>query len=71
MRPVAEFFYEEEFGRTHTISALIGAIWQVKDNLSFDAGFRHAIVNGAGINEVRSGLTIGFPLKLLSGPHHR
>ncbi|MGA7596409.1 MAG: hypothetical protein WCB23_00985, partial [Pseudolabrys sp.] len=53
VRPVAEFFYEEEFGKAHTFSALIGAIWQVKDNLSFDVGFRHAIVNGAGVNEVR------------------
>ena len=68
VRPVAEFFYEEEFGEAHTFSALIGAIWQVKDNLSFDVGFRHAVVNGAGVNEVRAGLTIGFPLRLLSGP---
>jgi hypothetical protein len=67
VRPVAEFFYEEEFGQAHTYSALIGAIWQVKDNLSFDVGFRHAIVNGAGVNEVRAGLTIGFPLRVLSG----
>jgi hypothetical protein len=71
VRPVAEFFYEEEFGKAHTFSALIGAIWQVKDNLSFDVGFRHAIVNGAGVNEVRGGLTIGFPLRLLGGPLHR
>jgi hypothetical protein len=52
------------------LSALIGAIWQVKGNLSFDVGFRHA-VNGAGINEVRAGLTVGFPLRLLSGPLHK
>ena len=26
VRPVAEFFYEEEFGQAHTISGLIGAI---------------------------------------------
>jgi hypothetical protein len=71
VRPVAEFFYEEEFGQAHTFSALIGAIWQVKDNLSFDVGFRHAIVNGTGVNEVRAGLTIGFPLRLLSGPPHK
>jgi len=71
VRPVAEVFYEEEFGQAHTISALIGAIWQVKDNLSFDVGFRHAIVNGTGVNEVRAGLTIGFPLRLLSSPLHR
>src|SRR5262249_38363626 len=31
VRPVAEFFYEEEFGQAHTVSALVGAIWQGKD----------------------------------------
>src|SRR6476619_3909436 len=70
VRPVAEFFYEEEFGKAHTVSALVGAIWQVKDNLSFDVGFRHAITNGVNINEVRAGLTYGFPLRLL-GPSHK
>lgn len=68
VRPVAEFFYEEEFAQARTFSALIGAIWQVKDNLSFDVGFRHAIVNGTGVNEIRAGLTYGFPLRLLAGP---
>ena len=67
VRPVAEFFYEEEFGQAHTISGLIGAIWQVQDNLSFDVAFRHAKVNGAPVNEVRAGVTIGFPLRLLTG----
>jgi hypothetical protein len=71
VRPVAEFFYEEEFGQAHTFSALIGAIWQVKENLSFDVGFRHAIVNGTDVDEVRAGLTIGFPLRLLSSRLHR
>jgi hypothetical protein len=27
----------------------------VKDSLSFDVGFRHAITNGVNINEVRAG----------------
>jgi hypothetical protein len=49
VRPVAEFFYEEEFGKAHTISGLVGAIWQVQDNLSFDVAFRHAMVNGAPV----------------------
>jgi hypothetical protein len=70
VRPVAEFFYEEEFGRAQTISALVGAIWQVRDNLSFDVGFRHAITNGVSVNEVRAGLTFGFPLRFFSGPSH-
>jgi len=69
VRPVAEFFYEEEFGQAHTLSALVGAIWQVKDNLSFDVGFRHAITNGAHVNEIRAGLTIGFPLRFFTGPN--
>lgn len=67
VRPVAEFFYEEEFGQTRTISGLVGAIWRVQDNLSFDVGFRHALVNGAIVNEVRAGLTVGFPFQFLGG----
>src|SRR6202051_2054085 len=38
VRPVAEFFYENEFGKAETISGLIGLIWQVRDSLSFDVG---------------------------------
>ena len=68
IRPVAEFFYEEEFGQAHTLSALVGAIWQVRDDLSFDVGFRHAITNGAHVNEIRAGLTIGFPLRFFGAP---
>ena len=62
VRPVAEVFYEEEFGRAHNLSALVGAIWQVNDKLSFDVGFRHAITNGSDVNEIRAGLTVGFML---------
>jgi hypothetical protein len=29
VRPVSEFFYEEEFGVARKLSALVGAIWQV------------------------------------------
>jgi hypothetical protein len=68
VRPVAEVFYEEEFGRAHTISGLIGAIWQVRDNLSFDIGLRHAVTNGARVDEIRAGLTVGFPLRMLTAP---
>lgn len=67
VRPVAELFYEEEFGQTRTYSALVGAIWQVNDKLSFDVGFRHAITNGARVEEIRAGLTIGFPPQPLGG----
>src|SRR5258706_839370 len=63
VRPVAEFVYEKEFGQFDTISALIGLIWQVRDNLSFDVGLRHALTNGHSVNEMRAGLTFGFPLQ--------
>ena len=64
VRPVAEFFYENEFGKSETISGLIDLIWRVRDNLSFDIGLRHALTNGHPVNEVRTGLTFGFPLRM-------
>src|SRR5215831_8088701 len=67
VRPVAEFFYEEEIGQTRTISGLVGAIWQVKDNLSFDVGYRHALVNGHPVDEVRAGVTFGFTIPEFRG----
>jgi hypothetical protein len=30
----------------------------VKDSLSFDIGFCHAIIIGARVNEIRTGLTV-------------
>jgi len=71
VRPVAEFAYEEEFRRAHTVSALIGAIWRVHDTLSFDVAFRRASTNGMQANEVRAGLTIGFSVTSLNRPAHR
>ena len=68
VRPVAEFAYEEEFGHAHTASALIGAIWQVRDTLAFDVAFRRASTNGVHANEVRAGLTFGFSVTALSRP---
>ena len=67
VRPVAEVFYEEEFGQTHTVSALIGAIWQVRDNLAFDVGVRHAFTNGRPVDEIRAGVTYGFPVSFGGG----
>jgi hypothetical protein len=64
IRPVAEFFYEKEFRRSETISGLVGLIWRVRDNLSFDVGLRRALTNGHPVNEIRAGLTFGFPLQM-------
>jgi len=71
VRPVAEFFVERAFGQFSTVSALVGFIWQVRDNLSFDVGLRHALTNGHPVNEVRAGVTFGFPLRALDGPSGR
>jgi hypothetical protein len=67
IRPVAEVFYEREFSQSETISGLVGVIWRVRDNLSFDVGLRHALTNRRPVNEVRVGLTFGFPLVQFGG----
>jgi hypothetical protein len=69
VRPVAEFFVERAFGQFDTVSALVGLIWQAREDLSFDVGLRHALTNGRPANEVRAGMTFGFPLRMLGdGP---
>jgi hypothetical protein len=67
VRPVAEVFYENEFGRDQTFSGLVGLIYRVRDDLSFDVAIRHALTNGHPVNEIRAGLTFGFPLSLFEG----
>jgi hypothetical protein len=67
VRPVAEVFYEREFGKEETLSALVGLIYRVRDNLSFDVGVRHFLTNGHPGNEVRAGLTFGFPVSFREG----
>jgi len=62
VRPVAEFFYEDDVGSAQTISALVGLIWQVREDLSFDVAVREASLNGRAANELRAGLTFAFPL---------
>jgi hypothetical protein len=62
VRPVAEIFYENEFGKAQTFSGLVGLIYRVSDDLSFDVAIRHALTNGRPVNEIRAGLTFGFPL---------
>jgi hypothetical protein len=62
VRPVAEIFYESEFGKEETFSGLVGLIYRVRDDLSFDVAIRHALTGGHPVNEIRAGLTFGFPL---------
>jgi hypothetical protein len=63
VRPVAEVFHERDFGGQTTESGLIGAIWQVRETLSFDAGLRRARVNDHSLDEIRAGLTFAFGVK--------
>jgi hypothetical protein len=63
VRPVAEVFYDKVWTQTETRSALVGAIWQVRDDLSFDAAYRYAVVDGRAVNEIRAGLTFAFKVE--------
>jgi hypothetical protein len=69
VRPVAEFFYEREFGQEETVSGLIGLIWQASDKLAFDVAYRYAVTNGHPVNEIRAGLTFAMPLQFLGSAH--
>jgi hypothetical protein len=63
IRPVLEVYYDKVWSETDTFSALVGAIYQVRDGLSFDAAFHYAIVNGRPMNEIRAGLTFAFKVE--------
>jgi hypothetical protein len=69
VRPVAELSYEEAFGQLHTTAGLIGAIWQVRDNLSFDVALKHSVSNTGHADELRAGLTFGFSVSSLHRQH--
>jgi hypothetical protein len=60
VRPVSEIFYERDVGLFRTRSALIGAIWQVQDNIAVDFGLRGARVNDHTMGEIRAGVTFAF-----------
>jgi hypothetical protein len=63
VRPVAETFGEQASGTPRTTSGLVGAIWRVRDDLSFDIGVRRAHTAGETVRELRIGLTWAFPVK--------
>ena len=60
VRPVAEILYDRDVGQFHTRSALVGAIWQVQDNIAVDFGLRGARVNNRTAGEIRAGVTFAF-----------
>ena len=59
-RPVAEIFCERNFGQSATRSALVGAIWQVRDNVAVDCGLRAARTNDHTAGEICAGVTFAF-----------
>lgn len=60
VRPVAEVFTDRENGTARINSGLIGAIWRVRDGLSFDVGVRYAEAGGEPTHELRLGFTWAF-----------
>jgi hypothetical protein len=61
VRPVAELWGEQErTAGVRTFSKLIGGIWRVNEQLSFDIGIRQARTGNEPIHEVRLGLTWSF-----------
>ena len=63
VRPVVELFYDKAWLEAETRSALVGAIWRVRDDLSFDVAYRYALENGRAVNEIRAGLTFAFKVE--------
>ncbi len=63
VRPVAEVFYDKIWTQSESYSGIVGAIWQVRDNLSFDAAFRYGVVNRLPVSEIRAGLTFAFEVE--------
>jgi len=63
VRPVAEVFTDQARGSARVNSALVGAIWKVRDGLSFDVGLRSAKAGDDQIHELRLGLTWAFSYK--------
>jgi opacity protein-like surface antigen len=62
VRPVFEIYSDSVISVSQSYSALAGAIWQVNDKLSLDVAFRYALVDGRPVEELRAGMTFGFPL---------
>lgn len=66
MRPVSEIAYKHDFGGVEMKSALLGAIWQVKEDLAVDAGLRAARTVRIATKKFGSALIV----RLRSGVEH-
>jgi len=61
-RPVAELYFDNEFGGTRRFSALAGLIWDASPYISLDAAGRYGTVDGHPVEEVRFGFTLVVPV---------
>ena len=61
VRPVIELFYSHEWNAGDEASALVGAIWAVRESFALDTGVRGARVDGRDALEVRLGFTLAIP----------
>jgi hypothetical protein len=60
LRPVAELAAGHEDGVETAVSGLVGALWEVRPDLVFDAGVRFAREGGVHVRELRLGLTVAL-----------
>jgi hypothetical protein len=59
VRPVTEWYFERTEPASHTLSRLIGAIWQRSDRLALDVGLRLAMGQQTD-HEITAGFTWSF-----------
>jgi len=59
VRPVTEWYFERSEPASHTLSRLIGAIWQRSDRLALDVGLRLAMGQQTD-REITAGFTWSF-----------
>ncbi|MGO8995954.1 MAG: hypothetical protein ACLQVI_21785, partial [Polyangiaceae bacterium] len=62
VRPVSELYVEKEFNGNLSESALLGAIWEVRDWFQVDLGVRRARTGSDDVTEVRFGFTCSIPV---------
>ncbi len=63
VRPAAEVFVEDERDGDRVTSGLLAMIWDLRENLSLDIGYRRAYERDESIRELRAGMTWTFPVR--------
>lgn len=60
VRPVVECTLARELSEATHVGGLVGAIWEARDDLSFDLAFQLAREGDRDVREIRAGLTWSF-----------